>query len=440
MSLHIKTIGSRKYVYDVKSYRDKETKKIKKITTYMGPLINSKTKEYAPKKSKIVTMSDRQILNYGDTNLLWESLKKSNLADVFRAILPNEQHTLNALLCFKIIVGEASKNAKIWYDGNYAKILFPQAKLDSQRISEFLVQLGSEKVQRKFFETYLSQVAKISGDVVIDSTGMPNEIDIPLTEYGCHGGEIEKETRLIMVVDRVTRMPLYFRLVAGNIVDVSTLTTTFKLMSKLGVNPQMTIMDAGYYSEKNIQDLFNSEIPFLTRLPDGRVLYKSLIEQTNTTLETAENAVAFNKRALFIQKIKTEICGHTGYAYVCCNTKQRAQKMDKFIRDAKQDNLSNAEISEKMPYIGKFVLISDKEIEIDELLPLYYTRQVAENTFGFAKSSLNLLPLRVHSTETLKGYTFLSYMALLLSVEIQHNLGELCSQSLRIQFSYRNVS
>ncbi|GHT94697.1 hypothetical protein FACS1894122_11570 [Alphaproteobacteria bacterium] len=359
--------------------------------------------------------------------MLWKSLQRSELADVFRAVLPTEQHTLNALLFFKIIVGDACKNAKIWYDGNYAKILFPQAKLDSQRISEFLLQLGDEKVQRKFFETYLAQVAKISGDVVIDSTGMPNEIDIPLTEYGCHGGEIESETRLIMVVDRVTHMPLYFRLVAGNIVDVSTFVTTFKLMSKLGANPQMTIMDAGYYSEKNIQALFNSGISFLIRLPAGRILYKSLIKQTNTTLETAENAVAFNKRALFIQKIKTEICEHTGYAYVCCDTKQRGQKMDKFIRDARQDNLSNAEISEKMPYIGKFVLVSDKEIGIDELLPLYYTRQVAENTFGFAKSSLNLLPLRVHSVETLRGYAFLSYLALLLSVEFQLNLRGLCS-------------
>ncbi|GHT94694.1 hypothetical protein FACS1894122_11560 [Alphaproteobacteria bacterium] len=36
--------------YDVKSYRD-ESKKVKKITTYMGPLIDSKTKEYAPKKA-----------------------------------------------------------------------------------------------------------------------------------------------------------------------------------------------------------------------------------------------------------------------------------------------------------------------------------------------------------------------------------------------------
>ncbi|GHU15203.1 hypothetical protein FACS189449_12660 [Alphaproteobacteria bacterium] len=80
-----------------------------------------------------------------------------------------------------------------------------------------------------------------------------------------------------------------------------------------------------------------------------------------------------------------------------------------------------------MPYVGKFVLVSDKEIEIDELLPLYYTRQIAENTFGFAKSSLNLLPLRVHSVETLRGYAFLSYLALLLSVELQLNLKGLCS-------------
>jgi transposase len=230
-----------------------------------------------------------------------------------------------------------------------------------------------------------------------------------------------------MVIDRITHLPLYFRLVDGNIVDVSTLTTTYSLMSKFGVNPSMLLMDAGYYSEKNIRALFQSHTSFLTRLPAGRALYKNLIGQTNATLETLGNIVVYNKRSLYVQKVKTDVCGYIGFAYVCCDIKQRGQKMDKYIQEAKEDKLADADIAERIPYIGKFVMISDKEIDSAELLPLYYTRQVAENTFGFIKSSLNLLPLRVHSIENLRGYMFLSYLALLLSVEVQNNLKGVCT-------------
>jgi len=148
-------------------------------------------------------------------------LQSGCLKDVVADILPEHQDSLNALLCYQIIEGGAGKNAGIWHQGNYSKVLFPDARLESQRISELLAKLGKENVQRKFFKRYIKEVAGISEEVVIDSTGMENEIDIPLTEYSGRTGDMGNKTKLIMVIDRQTHMPLYFRLVAGNIVDVS---------------------------------------------------------------------------------------------------------------------------------------------------------------------------------------------------------------------------
>jgi transposase len=429
MALQIKTINGNKYIYDVKSYWCKKSKKFKKTTTYMGPCINEKTKEFAPKKKNRpeILKQDKEILNFGDTNLLWESLQNSSIKDVVANILPEHQDSLNAMLCYKIINGGASKNAEIWHQGNYSKILFPNATLESQRISELLMKLGNENVQRKFFEHYIKEIAEISGDVVIDSTGMENEIDIPLTEYSGRTGDMGNKTKLIMVIDRHTHMPLYFRLVAGNIVDVSTLTTTFSLMKKFDLNPGMVLMDAGYYSSDNVKSLCKDKVAFLSRLPAGLKLYKSSILETSDSLESPENIIVYNKRSLYIKKIKVDLYGYVGYAYVCCDIKQKGNKLDKFFRDAKEENLSSEEILEKLPFVGKFILVSNSELSTEELLPMYYTRQVAESTFGFSKSQLDLLPLRVHSTVALRGYIFLSYIALLLSLEITKKLKGLCT-------------
>jgi transposase len=166
---------------------------------------------------------------------------------------------------------------------------------------------------------------------------------------------------------------------------------------------------------------------FLSRLPAGRKLYKEMILETQSTLENPENIVVYNNRSLFIQKTKVDLYGYVGYAYVCMDIKQKGPKLDKFIRDAKDDNLSNEEIAAQIPFVGKFILVSKRELSPSELLPLYYTRQLAESTFAFSKSQLNLLPLRVHNLQTLKGYTFISYLALILSLEIQNNLKDMCT-------------
>ena len=99
MALQIKTIRGKKYVYDVKSFWDKEQKKYRKRTVYMGPCLNAETKEYAPKKVNIVKIqrgttaiadgeNSKQVVKYGDAHLLWECLKKSKLFGALLRILP----------------------------------------------------------------------------------------------------------------------------------------------------------------------------------------------------------------------------------------------------------------------------------------------------------------------------------------------------------------
>jgi len=46
----IKNIGGRNYAYDMISYWDKESKRYRKHSVYLGVVTNVETKEYAPKK------------------------------------------------------------------------------------------------------------------------------------------------------------------------------------------------------------------------------------------------------------------------------------------------------------------------------------------------------------------------------------------------------
>ena len=58
-----------------------------------------------------------------------------------------------------------------------------------------------------------------------------------------------------------------------------------------------------------------------------------------------------------------------------------------------------------------FVLISKLKVGVEEILPLYYSRQAIEQAFDFGKNYANLLPLRTHSEATFRGHLLISFMA-----------------------------
>ena len=270
---------------------------------------------------------------------------------------------------------------------------------------------------------YLAKVAGKECGVIIDSTGLANESSIPLSQWGNHGGESRQEIRLILVVDQKSGTPLYFRPVAGNIVDVSTLATTIAELQKLGVKSTFSLLDGGYYSQANIDELYGKAIAFLTRMNSGRTLYKQLIHDTDGTLEKVPHVVRYNNRSLFVERREVDLFGHIGYAYICCDIKRKGIESDRFLLEAIEDNLSNEEIADKLKFKGKFILISSEKLPPNEVIPLYYTRQSAEQLFGIGKSQLDFLPLRVQSMEALRGLLLLDFMALIVQSKLKSMLG-----------------
>ncbi len=69
------------------------------------------------------------------------------------------------------------------------------------------------------------------------------------------------------------------------------------------------------------------------------------------------------------------------------------------------------------------ILVSSFDIEKKEVVPLYYMRQMIEKLIGFSKDDLNLIPLRVHEEETLRGYLLLMFISLTVFALLKNDLG-----------------
>ena len=325
-----KKIYNNTYAYEVWKVKD-ENGVWRQKSKYLGVVTDMENKTYEKKRKPVEKQQEeRQILEYGDSYLINEITKELPIIELLRAVFGGMFDTLMALIYHRIIVGGAMCHAQSWYDANFVNCLFQDANTTSQNISKVLSYLGEESVQRAFFAAYIPLACNGESGVVIDSTGLPNEINMPVTDWGYHGGGIEYETRLILAINRESERPLYFRYVAGSIGDVSTLSNTIEEMKRNGISTSSVLIDAGYYSETNLKMLFKAEITFLIRMPSNRVVYKNIIDE-NTDIESPKYAVRYDKRGLFVKENELDIYGHKAFAYLVLDPERRGREISKIV-------------------------------------------------------------------------------------------------------------
>ena len=139
-----------------------------------------------------------------------------------------------------------------------------------------------------------------------------------------------------------------------------------------------------------------------------------MVKDHADTLELPENVVFYRDRLLYIKRVSVKLCGRDAYAYVAIDHQRRADEMYNFMRritSNKKKEGSAKKLTYQQKSKGMFIIVSSDCVEISEILPLYYTRQAIEQVFDFYKNNVDLLPLRTHNEDTLRGHLMLSFMA-----------------------------
>ena len=115
---------------------------------------------------------------------------------------------------------------------------------------------------------------------------------------------------------------------------------------------------------------------------------------------------------------RIEIYGYNAFAYLVLDPERRGREISKIVSQM-DDNTDKIDISN----CGKMVLLSTQKHSSSDIVPLYYTRQIAERMFGIAKDDLNILPLRTHSERNYNGFMLLAFISLIIICAIKDKLG-----------------
>jgi hypothetical protein len=379
------------------------------------------------------------ILDFGDVWMVDQIFKQTGLDVVMDNLLPEERDILKSLVSFRVLEHQAYSYAAIWYSKSYAQILYPDAKLDSSTISEFHKKIGEESIYYNFFTSYLSLIfnnsdinSQISLPILIDSTDLPNNIKTSLITISNNNDIINNEMRLIYVVDKNTKLPIFFRYIDGNIIDNSTLINTVNILSSYKLNIELIIIDAGYYSNNNLKQLVAYNMSFIIKMTKNSLEYNDLMKKHGADLKIAENGITYGVRSLYGKKVPVKLFGKELYAYIMLDINKAAEDESKFIQKHVNDVNKCIDADDILASLGKFILLSSNNYEISEILPLYYSKQQIEQVFDVSKNYDSLLTLKAHNEETIRGILLISFIAGIIYSSINFKLfkSEYCSNSV----------
>ena len=340
---------------------------------------------------------------------------------------------------YYLLTNTADMHADVWFENNYTKYLYPNANLYSQRISELYEQIGADSVRVGFLENHIRYVLKSTDDeccILLDSTGCQNACSVPITRVSRHENEVNVEFRVILVVQRSTGLPLYFQIIKGNVVDVSTLDHTKNMLSALGLKVTHVLGDAGYSCPSNMERLTLAGIGLMMRLNPTYTLYKEALKANHERFFAASDPdikeVNYRNRIVKVLKIPTVIGveketgkEHEGFIYLCQDIEAHHTKAAQLYRNNKGKKgkaFTQAELKEKSRKLGLFAIVSAEDMSEDGVLPAYYMRQGVEQYFDFAKNYGKMMPVRNHTPETISGHMLMSFIATFICVLIKNRM------------------
>jgi transposase len=203
--------------------------------------------------------------------------------------------------------------------------------------------------------------------------------------------------RLVLVLDERSGLPVWYTIIAGNLLDLSTLEGTLgDVAESLDVRISSFVLDAGYASAEVLKYFHSGEgagksLP-VRMPPKNGYPYKSLYHRARPLMANAKHEFIRAGHTYFAKRYETEVLKVLVHAYVYVDKDNALSGSRKWRlnHEKEYEKLSEGEKNWLSVRFGFFVLISTEAKGADELLDDYLGRTNIESVFKTRGEYLDL--------------------------------------------------
>lgn len=444
-------IKGRYYAYEVESYWDSIKKQARQKRKYLG-VWDEENGEIKKKESQ---RSIKMTKNYGAPYLLHQICKGSELFKNLLNAFDKDGRNLLALTMSKVMRPSSLKNIHhLMEDSFIPELCEARGSFTSQWLSRFLESISlKEHGMEQFYVSLISESDKDALAYDITSLSSKSKM-LDWLDYGYNRDGLNlPQVNLGLVMSLKRKIPIYYKLFPGSISDVVTLKNLIADMKAMGIESCTLILDRGFYSESNINEMLGESIEFVIPLPFSVKAGKLLISETNKEIQNPLNAKRYNGKVYHVFEKTIDLYDKPVYAYALFDKERESREITSFYNRL-MDIESNLEgkvvhgnplemidrvagkfkryldfsvtegvivlkrranaISQTANRFGKTILLSSVKMEWKDVLTHYRQRDAVEKEYSLLKNELEVMPMGVRKMETMKGLLFVFFISLII--------------------------
>jgi transposase len=406
----LRLINGRYYLYEYKTVYNAVRKKPRKVS---GQLLGSITelKGFVPSPTRLAAklMTGQPVAlvlvkEFGVAQLV--STLFSDYGKRLEKYFGEMWKELLAIAYCRLVYRCPLKSIPFRLDSSYLPELLNISRFNEKTASAILNKTGS---MQQAMQAYMKSFIEKGDYILVDATHVLSQSEeIPIARKGYNAQlNFEQQFNLLYVYSATQRMPVFYRLLPGNVREVKAFKNT---LLQAGLKKAVIVADKGFYSEANKELLLQEKLEFILPLKRDNTLidYSRLSDNTFKT-----DAVYFEheKRPVWYRSYKHEKLSLHLYLDEPLRLKEESDYLSRIITHPEDYSIEN--YHQHRNHFGTIALLTNlQHTTSQDIYETYKSRMYIETMFDGMKNVLDADHTYMQNQQTLEGWMFINHICL----------------------------
>lgn len=406
----IRKIGQGYYLYKITSRWSKEKKRPVKVTLgFLGTIT-----ETGLVKPRVIRLTESiehiTIKEYGAFFVVWQ--QNQDIVETLKELFPTWWKELWSMAYLRLMHQTPLKHLDLYYQTSFVSETLPRVRFSDKSITSCLKAIGQERGK---IVDFLGRFVKGSSFVLVDATHV---ISLSSGMQGNRLGynnkqQYDPQVNLLFIYEAEQKLPVYYRLVAGNIREIKALKMT---LLESGLNKAIVVTDKGFYSKENVEVMGNEGLRYIIPMKRN----SSLIDYTpNLTAGKSgfDGYFSFEERVIWYKK--------TNNVWLYLDEELKLAEQKDYLRRVQNNRqgYSLETFHTKQHRFGTIALLSSLEDKDASTLFNYFkSRSAIETMFDTFKNILSADRTYMQGDIEMETWMFIHYLALVFYYRLYQRL------------------
>lgn len=406
----LRLIKGRYYLYGYKTVYDKDKKRPRKVS---GPLLGTITEKdgFIPSSKRSLEQASSAEVNsrilcreYGVSRMVVSAF--APYSQPLQQFFPEEWKEITAIAYCRFVYRCPLKSIPFRLASSYLPELLGLNAFGEKYASGILNRIGGE---REKILRYMKSFITAGEYMLMDATDIFSASgQIELAKKGYNSSlQYDTQFNLMYIYSAASHMPVYYRLVAGNIREVKAFKNS---LLEAGLQQAVIIADKGFYSQSNVSMLMAEALRFILPLKRDNALV-SYTDIANNTFKSGASFFEHEKRPIWYKIYNAPDKLHV---FLYLDEQLRIKEDADYLRRIKThpESYTIEEYHHKKDRFGTIALLTGIDDSPGNIYETYKSRMTIEVMFDSMKNVLDADHTYMQNEQTLQGWMFINHLAL----------------------------